>query len=453
MSTPAPSRAPQYSPFRWFVLATLFVVTATTALALIAPAPLIGPIFGSQFTDPTLIDPVLKGEIPLPDGLLSIGQIAWMTMGWFNLAVAVAALAGGYFVDRLGFVKIYAIGIALIVLGWLLVGAIGDSYTGMMVIRTLQGLGTGPIMASSAAVAATRFPVKERSIVTGTQGAAMSAGIGLGQIFIPRVLESQAGNWQATLVALWPVAVIALVMTAVVAFGPKQAPVEAVAESVEEIAAVKSALKKALATPMTWAAIACVVVLSWVFQAFNDLTPSYLTIAPPVGLGFEDGSALLGFAQLANFLGAFAAGLVTERVFRGRVRPGIMIGFTMGAIFGLGLLLPAATTNSGLMLVILCVAAFFFAWINPNAMGYIAKTYPSSITGKLGGFAMGIGIFGGTAGVAAGAAALHSTGRYTVSIVIMAVVCALGLVPAFFLRQPQESATDGAKVAVKETVA
>ena len=130
-----------------------------------------------------------------------------------------------------------------------------------------------------------------------------------------------------------------------------------------------------------------------------------------------------------------------------------MIGFTMGAIFGLGLLLPAATTNSGLMLVILCVAAFFFAWINPNAMGYIAKTYPSSITGKLGGFAMGIGIFGGTAGVAAGAAALHSTGRYTVSIVIMAVVCALGLVPAFFLRQPQESATDGAKVAVKETVA
>ncbi|NTW38665.1 MAG: MFS transporter [Cellulomonadaceae bacterium] len=448
MSTRSPS-VTGYTPFRWFVLATLFVVTATTALALISPAPLIGPIFASQFADPTAIPD------PLPDGVLSIGQIAWMTMGWFNLAVACAALAGGYFVDRLGFVKIYLIGISLIVIGWLLVGVIGDSYSGMMVIRTIQGLGTGPIMASSAAVAASRFPIKERSIVTGTQGAGMSAGIGLGQIFMPKLLTGQAGDWQAALVSLWPVALVAIVMTLVVAFGPKPAPASAESQSAEQLAADKHALRKALATPITWAAIGCVVILSWVFQAFNDLSPSYLTIAPPVGLGFEDGSALLGYAQLANFLGAFAAGLVTERVFRGRVRPGIMIGFAMGAVFGLGMLLPAATTNSGLMLVILCVAAFFFAWINPNAMGYIAKAYPQSITGKLGGFAMGIGIFGGTAGVAAGAAALHATGLYTISIVIMSAVCASGIIVALFLKQPTTpaeppvgEAVEGARQAV-----
>ncbi|WP_024287274.1 MFS transporter [Cellulomonas sp. KRMCY2] len=432
MSTPI--KEITYSPFRWVVLATLFIVTATTALALISPAPLIPNIFGSQFADPAMIDQVLKGEVPLPDGLLSIGQIAWMTMGWFNLAVAVAALLGGYFVDKLGFVWIYVIGIALIVTGWLLVGTIGDTYNGMMVIRTIQGIGTGPIMASAAAVAATRFPIKERSIVTGTQGAAMSAGIGLGLAFMPKLAVSQ-GGWESALVSLWPVAVVALAMTAVVAFGPKQAPVEAVAESAEQVAEAKHALRKALATPTVWAAIACIVILSWVFQAFNDLTPAYLRLAAPVGVGFANGSTLLSYAQIANFLGAFAGGIVTERFFRGRVRPALTIGFTMGAVFGLGLLLPAATSSAGLMAVFLCVAAFFFAWVNPNALGYIAKTFPASITGKLGGYAMGIGVFGGTAGVAAGAAALHATGRYTVSILIMVGVCALGVVPALFLRQ------------------
>ncbi|MBU4335800.1 MAG: MFS transporter [Actinobacteria bacterium] len=429
MSTTARSEV-TYRPFRWFVLATLFIVTATSALSLISPAPLIGAIFTSQFADPTAIPEVL------PEGVLSLGQIAWMTMGWFNFAVAIAALAGGFFVDKLGFVKIYVIGLALIVIGWLLVGVIGDTYTGMMVIRTIQGLGTGPIMASTAAVAATRFPSRERGYVAATQGAAMAAGIGLGQAFMPKVLSAQGGDWQAALVALWPVAAIALVMTIVVAVGPKQDVIVVQNDAAEQLAA-KNALRKALAQPVTWAAIGCVVVLSWVFQAFNDLSPSYLTIAPPTGVGFENGSTLLGIAQIFNFLGAFAAGFATQRFFQGRVRPGIMLGFAMGAIFGLAMLLPAATSSSTLMLVIVCTAAFFFAWVNPNAIGYIAQNYPANITGKLGGYAMGIGIFGGTAGVAAGSAALHATGHYTLSIIIMAGVCALGIPVAYFLKQPK----------------
>ena len=423
-----------YSPFRWFVLVTLFVVTATTAIALISPAPLIGAIFASQLPDPSLAGDVLSGAVPLPAGALSVGEVAWMTMGWFNFAVAIAALLGGWFVDRFGFVKVYVTGVALVGLGWLLMGAFGDSYSGMMVIRTIQGLGTGPVMASTAAVAALRFPAKERSIVTGTQGAAMAAGVGLGQAFMSKVLDAHGGDWQAALVSLWPIAAVALVMAVAVAFGPKQEQVVMADLSAAEQNELKHALRRALLHPVTWAAVACVFILSWVYQAFNDLSPVYLT-DPDIGTGFANGSALLGVGQLFNFAGAFAAGAVTEKIFRGRVRPGIMIGFTLGAVFGLGMLLPAATTNATVMGIVVCVAAFFFAWINPNALAYIAKTYPASIVGKLGGYAMGIGIFGGTLGVAAGAGALHATGRYTVSIVIMALVCAAGVIPGLFLRQ------------------
>ncbi len=413
----------QYSKFRWVVLVTLFVVTGTTALALISPAPLIGAISHS------------------PGQTLSVGQITWMTMGWFNLATACAALVGGYFVDRLGFLAIFFAGMVLILVGWLLVPVIGDSYFGMMVIRLFQGIGTGPVMASSAAVAATRFPMKERSIVTGAQGAAMSAGLGLGQIFMPKILDGHGGDWAGALRSLWPVALVGLALTAIVAFGPKQPAAAQPALSAEEQAETKHALRHALAQPVTWAVIACVALMSWVFQAFNSLSPTYLSADAPLGIGLQNGSALLGYAQIANFLGAFAAGLVTERFLRGRVRPGLVISFALGAVFSVGMLLPAVTRSSGLMLVVLCVAAFLFAWVNPNALGYIAKNYPENVTGKLGGYAMGIGIFGGTAGVAAGSAALNATDHYTLSIVIMAAVCALGIVPAQLTRARKKSAS------------
>ena len=423
MSSPAATAAntaePQYRSFRWFVLATLLIVTATTALALICPAPLVGDITETS------------------DGLTT-GEVTWMTMGTFNLFVAISALGGGYFVDKFGFIKIYIIGIILISIGWFLMPIIGGGYWGMVLIRVLQGVGTGPVMASTASVAAKYFPSKERGIVTGTQGAAMSLGLATGVLVVPMLMESK-GDWQIALRSLWPAALLALIMALIVAFGPSAAPSVATAPKGPASASEKAALKAAMLNPLTWVAIGCVVLLSWVYQAFNDLTPGYLTIAAPKGLGLEHGSALLVWAQLANMVGSFACGMVTERIFRGRVRPGIILGFLFGSIGGACLLLSAVKSNEGLLVASLMLAGFFYAWINPNAIAYIAKFYPENITGKLGGLAMGIGIFGGTAGVAAGSAALHATDRYVMSIIIMVVVGLLGLVVALALRQPKST--------------
>lgn len=423
-----------YSPFRWFVLVTLFVVTGTSAMALISPAPLIPVMFGSFLPDPAQMGAILSGEVPLPDGAMNIGQIANVAMLYFNLAVAVGALGGGWFIDRFGFLSIYVFGLTMIAIGWLLMPTVGQSVAGVILLRVIQGLGTGPIMASSASVAAKRFPVNERAIVTGTQGAAMAAGVGIGQLIMATsVLEAAAGDWRHALFSLWPIALVAAVMVAVVAFGPQQAEVKAEDMSPAERAAVQHQLRTALRHPVTWAAIACVFILSWVYQAFNDLSPTYLSNGD-IGVGFATGGTMLAVAQAFNFAGAFAAGAFTEKLMRGRVRPGIVLGFSMGAVFGLAMLAPFATSNALMMGIVVCVAAFFFAWINPNALAYLAKTYPES-AGKLGGYAMGLGIFGGSAGVWAGATALGATGGFAVSIVIMSAVCALGIVPALFLKE------------------
>lgn len=414
-TTPAVSEG-KYSPFRWFILATLVVVVAVQAVALISPAPLIGEIMGTN-----------------PD--LSAGQVTWMTMGTWNLFVAIAAIASGPLLDRLGFEKLYLIGLTLLLIGMLLVPMLGGDFWGMTVVRTIQAFGGGPIMAAGVYVAATSFPSKERSIATGAMGFAMSVGIALGLTLSPTLLGS-TGDWQQALFSMWPLPVVGIVMTLIVMFGPKVAPDMPVpSESQANSMSNAAIFKAALLTPITWVAIGAVILASWFNQAFNDMTPGYVALDPPVGLGLgAEGSNMLAIAQFGQMAGAIVIGFVVERLFRGNVRPAIAIGFAFLAAGSFALLVPAITGTPAIFTSSLLITLFFFAWVNPAALGYIAKHYPAEITGKLGGLAQGLGVFGGLLGVAAGSWALHVTGFYTLPTLIMAGVCIVGLILSFFFK-------------------
>ena len=69
-----------------------------------------------------------------------------------------------------------------------------------------------------------------------------------------------------------------------------------------------------------------------------------------------------------------------------------------------------------------------------NSMSFIANNYPEHITGSVGGFTFGLAVFGGTFGVAAGSAALHITGMYNVSIIIVGVVAVIGAIAGFGIK-------------------
>ncbi|MGC3993135.1 MAG: MFS transporter [Propionicimonas sp.] len=406
-----------YKPFRWFILATLIVVVAVQAIALITPAPLIGEIIKTTG--------------------LSAGEVTWMTMGTWNLFVAFAAILGGPLVDKFGFKWMYIFGMVMIGLGWILMPAIGGTFTGMTIARAVQAIGGGPIMGAGVYVSATCFPKKERAMVNGVLGAAMGLGIMIGLNLGPASMAA-AGDWAVGLRNLWPLALVGIVMTVVCMVGPKVAPEGAGLENVDEAAAASNLAlyKRAILLPLTWIATACVVIASWFNQAYNDMTPGYLALDPPVGLGLGAAGAgsIASLAQIGNIVGCLVVGIIVERVFKGKARPALMIAFGAMAVGAALILVPGVKTSQVILTTVMLVTVFFLGWINASALGWIAKNYPAEITGKLGGMAQGIGIFGGLAGVAAGSAALHATGFYVVSTMIMVGVALVGVVVAFFMQ-------------------
>lgn len=407
-----------YPRFRWFVFVTLCIVTASTAVALIAPAPLMGPI--AKALD------------------ISIGEAAGATMGTFNLFVAISALVGGWFLDKFGAVRVWAACLILIIVGELLMPVFGGTFWGLNNLRIIEGLGTGPIMASTARIAAQWFPVKERGIVTGVQGMAMGLGITLGFIIAPAVFET-TGNWAVTMAWLSFLPVIALIMTAVIAFGPK-APTAAIIEA--QIDGSANEFMQAAKLPVTWMAILCVVMMSWAFQAINDLIPGYIAVDAPVGLGkgpMAAGKFMTAFS-MSFTLGALLSGFILEKLLKGQSKPLVFLGYLGTVIFTFCLRVPFVISNEVLLLLCLILNGLFAAWCIPPSVAFIARNYPEHLTGKLGGLAQGIGIFGGTAGAFSGAYAIHATGFYDASIYIIVVIAILGCLSALGLNPPKNIA-------------
>jgi MFS family permease len=399
--------------FRWLVLVTMFVVTATTSIFLIAPAPLIGEMIRT-----------------MPG--LSAGQVVLMTMTSFNIFAAVSAILGGILVDKFGFVKFYIGGLIIIGIGALLTPFIGSSSWGIILIRSLQGIGTGPIMVAILPIAARYFPVKLRSLIIVIQGLAVSLGISLGLIFIPRIFQATQ-NVQTPMAWLSPICILGLIFSFIVALSEKRPE--------EELSGIKIPFKEdimtALSNPVTWVVFACLSVQAWFYQAFSDLIPTYLNAATPAGLGYDQGieGTLMSAASWIFICGGFIGVLITEKFLKGNARPVVLAGFVLGAIFLI--FIPAMASNHMILGISVCAISFFSAFVTPQASGYIAKYYPKHITGTLSGLT-GISAFAGIAGPMVSSTALQNSGGFQLPFAIMVSVAVIGAIIAIFLKPVKE---------------
>jgi len=418
------SESAQYPQFRWYVLFTLCVLTIATSVIMIFPAPLIGIIKKNLGTD--------------------LGVTTGALMGGFNLALGVACIIGGFLCDRFGLVKVAIFGSMLMIVPTLLMPYYGNNLTAIVMLRLIQACGAGPILAMVSCVAAIWFPPLQRCIVTGIQGMSVTLGIAVGFVATP-ALNQAIGNWQVATAWLSVICFVGLAFTLVIPFGPKP-PAMAPAEHNGTGDSENGDFKLAMRQPVSWIGVLIVFSLCWVLSAFNDLTPAYFAIDPPVGVGYGPMTAgkLMTVVQVAFMFGAVATGFVMEKLFKGATRPVILIGFALFAMFAVSIMLPVVYGNMPILVACLFIAGFFEAWVVPNVFAFIALHYPAHIAGKLSGMWFGIGLFGGTVGVILGATALHHTGNYHVSILIVGTVAIIGFILSTFLKPPKVfSMTDG----------
>jgi MFS family permease len=140
---------------------------------------------------------------------------------------------------------------------------------------------------------------------------------------------------------------------------------------------------------------------------------------------------------VAFIIGSLASSLVAEKILLGNYSRAISVAFILTAAFCSSVMFPGVSSNRLALTVCLFFAGFFMGMPNPLNMSFIANYYPEHITGSVGGFTMGIGIFGGTVGIAAGSAALQITRMYDVSIIIVAIVAVIGSLAALSMRPPK----------------
>ena len=407
-----------YPRFRWLVLLSMFLVTAISDVTMISPAPLMG---------------VIAKSLNLP-----LGDATGYFMGVFNLAVAISCVVSGIVCDRWGFMPVLIFCSLALTLPTIALPYFGYNFEGVMSIRIIQAIGCGAVLATVSPVAALWFPRKDRGIVTGMQQMAVSFGIATGFVAAP-ALYGTTGNWQTAMAWQGIGCLPAVVVTLAVALAPKPPVPGSEGDVYEKSHTGSEVVKAATKQPATWIGVCISFCLMWVLNAYNDLTPAYLAIEPPLGLGFGPLTAgkMMMTLEFAAMAGSVATAFVMIRIFKGKVRPVIVIGFLMFAIFTISIRFPIIHSTAATIIICLIFAGFFRSWVMPNALAFVAMHYPPHITGKIVGMWIGMGIFGSSAGVICGALALRSTGNYHLSFIIVSTISILGLIFTIFLKPPK----------------
>lgn len=404
-----------YPGYRWFVITAMGIIVVAQGIVLIAPAPLVG---------------VIAKKLGM-----TVGQATGGTMGLFTIVVAVVSMLGGPVMDKLGSAWSRLVSVALMLIGTLLTPFIGTSFGGLLLCRAIQAIGAAFTMGSLARIASDWFPPNQRSLAVGLQGTGQAIGIALGFGLIPAAFAA-SGNLEWSLTTSTTIAlIVGAIFGVIVLLGPKP-PLQA---AISSSAAPTGVLKRAFATPATWVAIVGGAVMTWVYMAFNDLTPGYLAIDKPVGLGLgpvHAGQIMIG-AQISFMLGCIFTGIIIEKLFSGNTRPLLIITTIVSAVCVYALKLEIVYSSQPLLLAAIVLAGFFLGVPLAAALGFLAKYYPNQISGTLGGLGMGISILLGASGLNVNAYLLHTTGFYFSSITLITFLSILSFFICLFLAPPR----------------
>jgi len=406
-----------YPNTRWLMLAAVTAGQVMIGATMICYAPILG--------------------IVAKDIGVTVGEISAAAMGTVIMAAAFSSILSGPILDKFGVARSITVGALITTIGVLLAPVFDDSIKQIVIVRLIMGIGWGPVTACTSMVAARWFPVEKRGMVAGMVGAGISLGIILGFILTPAFVQA-VDHWSLAIRWIVVIPVIALILAFVTNFLAEPEIHETVAAG-HDSARISSDVALAFKSPVTYVGILCMFLFTWAMNAFNDLTPGFIAIDPPTGLGLGPAAAgqFMSAVQIGMLVGSAASGFILMKIFKGRIKSVMITGFLFAALFMFSVKFPAINSTPVLLAACLFLAGFFEAFIIPMVATFIATNYPSTIMGRIYGTTFGLSIFGGAIGVFVGSTFLHITGRYMVSIAVVGAVALLGMIASYFMNSPK----------------
>jgi len=416
-------QTPTYSALRWAVLAACCMAGACFQLSAMSYAPLLGEI--------------------AKDLSVELSQ-AIQLMTYFMFFSSISFFVGGYFVDRFGAPISTIVSVILAFIPTLSTVWFGDSYYAVVVIRIMQGFTVGFCMAAIIPLVMQWFPAKQRAFALGITGAFIPLGAMLGVVVTPAAF-AELGDWKLAMAVVSIIPFIALIYCIFI-FIYTRGKAPQIMDNRQSEASSTSIFKLAMVSPFTWVGVLVVFVGNWLMQTVFSLTPSYFAEPEPIGLGMGPlvGGSMTTILQTASIIAPVIGGYIAGRCFNGR--PGGIIVTALVLVITYGALQFSEVYEQQVLLTaFLIIPGLGIGMLMPMMQAKIAESYDPSIVGRMNGIWMGIGSFGGTAGLFVSAQALEATGTYVTAINILAGIAFVGVLMCIVLNRMGNGSTSTAE--------
>ncbi|WP_434106059.1 MFS transporter [Paraburkholderia caffeinilytica] len=361
---------------------------------------------------------------------VDLGSASFAFIGAPTFAMALGMAIFGFVIDRLGVICIVVGSLVALIVSNAVVPVFGHDYVAMLIIRLVQGLCSAGLMVSITPAIARWFPQDK----IGRAMALPSIGAGIGMIVglnaAPLFIQN-FGSWQLGSVMLAAVAAVALTIAAFAA---------RLTGRLDSSVLVRPGEKPTRAVnfarfPIFWSGLAVAALACWANMSFSDLTPGFLSVKPPVGVGYgpQQAGGLMSLVALSSVAGAPLAGFLMDKVFRRQNRVVILLGFLLSAAAYTAILSPAIHNQKGVLAATLLLGGLAIPFVNVTLMSIAAKTLAVDLVGRVCGLWMSISFFAGAFGVVVGSFALKTSGNYWLSLAIVGTASVMGFFVAMLL--------------------
>jgi MFS family permease len=370
----------------------------------------------------------------------SFGGIAYsIAMLGFSIPVLTQGIGNffqGIFINKFGFKKTFVIFfpfflIPQFVIPFLpnLIGNPGIAWKICLMLRGIQGLGI--IFGVLSPLVGCWFTLQERGLAQGIFMTAVGINSGIGAV-LAWALSSVGLEWQGTFIILGILALFAGVLWLVLV---KEPPLYIQEKKAVELSGATK--KNIFFSPATWMVVWLVSMNCWViFGIVGNAAPYLETI------GYTGGKSVLGlvFLSLATVIATPMGGKLSDSLILkiGTVRArtfSLMVGFLLAAVFAI--LFPyLAPFSFPLALFSVFMASFGGPWTSGTVWSLPAD-FGADQAGKISGIALIVGQAVGfcSSQVVSVISGMDITNSWGLAFVVLGVVAAMGVIPAFLLRK------------------